>query len=512
MKVWNSFLKVKWYVAAQVVLSLIATIAIALIPAYNRHLVDNVFPNKGEGFLPLALAYVISYAIYLITIWGSERFVWKSAIRFENILKKECYSFIARMKYKEFHKRKNEEYLSILTNNITSIEQDYLQPICALIKSAVSIIIYTVIISIYTTPIICITLLLLSILAAFTPKIYKKKLRQAGKEYVDEEATYTKKVSDLLDGAELIDQNSRSAFERKNASFTDILSHKRLLLGKRKVNGNTISGTAILMINAITFILCGVLLLRNSISVGIIVAALTYAQSFTDPVQEILYDINTLNASKDIVHALENEICAVAEATEEPPLKDVILNNIQVSFPEKTLSYNAAFTLGEKYLITGESGHGKSTLLNIIAGRSDIPGFSGCLSENDCFYLSQHQHVFNDTAINNITIFGSYPSPEEAEMEQLPKYNRIISEQDCSVLSGGEKQIMKMLRALVQQKPVLLMDEPFAALDHDNAKTLFHVLSQMNCTILMVSHTTDFDSADLAHWNNIQIGEICHES
>ena len=104
MKVWNSFLKIKWYVAVQVFLSLLATVAIALIPAYNRYLVDNVFPKNGEGFLPLAFAYIISYCVYLAAIWGSERLVWKSAIRFENILKKECFSFIARKKYKEFNK------------------------------------------------------------------------------------------------------------------------------------------------------------------------------------------------------------------------------------------------------------------------------------------------------------------------------------------------------------------------------------------------------------------------
>ena len=310
----------------------------------------------------------------------------------------------------------------------------------------------------------------------------------------------------------MIDQNSRSAFERENESFTDFLSHKRHILGKRKVNGNTISGAAIIMIDTITFLLCGFLLLKGSISVGIIVAALTYAQSFTDPVHEILYDINTLNASKDIVRFLEKEICTITKTEKESSLKDIILKDVRITFPDKTLTYNTSFSLGQKYLITGESGQGKTTLLNIIAGRSNIPGFHEYLSKNNCFYLSQHQHVFNDSALNNITLFGSYPSPTETEIKQLPKYNRIIIEKDCSILSGGEKQIMKILRAIVQQKPVLLMDEPFAALDQDNAKTLFHTLSLMDFTIIMVSHNTNFDNTDLAHWKNIQIGDICHES
>ena len=507
MKIRDCVNKVKGYIFVQVVLSLLATISIACIPVCNKYLVDFLLDDSGINFGILIMIYIVAFFIYLFATWGSERFVWKSAIVFENLLKKECYASILKLKYSDYKKKKSDEYLSILTNNITSIEQDYLQPICALIKSAVSVVAYAIIVSICTSPIICVSLLILSVIAAFSPRLYQKKLRHAGKAYVDEAAIYTKKTADLLEGAEMVDSNTRGAFERQNAFFTDLLSNQRYRLGKAKVNGNTISGAAICLIDTMVFILCGLLMLKGEITVGVIVAAVTYAQAFTEPVQEILYDINTLNASKDIVQNLEEmlNVCdkdSVGLQNKERKHDDVILKNICVSFPEKKLHYNVKFSIGKKYLITGKSGKGKTTLLNTIIEKGTI---------EDYFYLSQHQHIFSDDAFNNISIFGTYPDFKAIESIRLPMYNRIRSATDCSVLSGGEKQILKLCRMIVQHKKILVLDEPFAALDNNNTKKIFHLLSMMPETIILVSHITEFEESDLKNWQKMSIEDICYE-
>lgn len=515
MKIRQCVYKVKGYILLQVVISLIATVAIAFIPVCNRYLVDSFFENAKTNFLFLAIAYISIYFVYLSATWGSERLVWKSAIVFENELKKASYAAILKLKYSDYMKKKSDEYLSILTNNITSIEQDYLQPISALIKSAVSVVVYAIIVSIYTSPIICVALIVLSVLASLSPRLYQKKLRQAGKAYVDGAAVYTKKTADLLEGAEMVDANTRLAFEKQNAFYTDFLSNHRQCLGKAKVDGNTISGAAICLIDTIVFILCGILMLNGNITVGVIVAAITYAQAFTEPVQEILYDINTLNASKDIIKNLEEmlnvkDIRTVVLQDTEKGVDGIVLRNVCVTFPDKKLHYNMKFSSGRKYLIVGQSGKGKTTLLDTIVGRTIIEGGELTVIE-DYFYLSQHQHIFSDNAFNNVSIFGAYSDFNVIENLELPMYARICNESDCSVLSGGEKQILKLCRMLVQHKKILIMDEPFAALDNSNAKKLFHMLSVMEETIILVSHTTEFEESDLKNWEKIQIEDICYE-
>lgn len=516
MKVRHFVYKVRGYIFAQIVLSMIATIAIAFIPVCNERLIDIFFAKTETNLWGLVLVYIALFSVFLFSTWGSERFVWKSAITFENMLKKECYAKILNLKYENYEKKKSDEYLSLLTNNITSIEQDYLQPLCALIKSFVSVVVYTYIISIYTSPIICVSLLFLSVVAAFSPKLYQKQLRRAGKEYVDEAAFYTKKTADLLEGAEMVETDTRAAFKKENATYTDSLSRKRYKLGRAKVNGNTISGATICLIDTVVFSLCGILMLNGNITVGIFVAAITYAQSFTEPIQEILYDINTLNASKDIVKSLEKMIEVCDQNSEEFKntnwqLNDIVLQNACVSFPEKKIYYNARFNIGEKYLITGQSGRGKTTLLNVITGRKQSEGDCHRISKRDCFYLSQHQHIFSDSAVNNISIFGTYSDFDVIKNTDIPMYDRVCNAADCSVLSGGELQIIKLCRMLVQHKPVLILDEPFAALDNNNARIIFHELSMMAETIILVSHITEFEEDDLKKWVKIQIEDICYE-
>lgn len=511
----------KWKIAAQVVLSLIATFSFSMIPACNKFLVDIVLPNGGNGLISLVAIYLASYIVFLFATWGSERFVWKCAIAFENTLKKICFNSVFSKSFNSFSERKSDEYLSLITNNITSIEQDYLQPICALIKSVFSVCVYGVVISIYTSPIICAFLIVLSIFSAFTPKIYKKQLSKAGKEYVDEAAIYTKKTSDLLDGFELVDNNSRAAYSQVNEKFTDFLSEKRLNLGRKKVNGNTISGAAICIIDILTFVLCGVLLINGDITAGTVLAAITYAQSFTEPIQEILYDLNALNASKDIVNSLEEMLTDggkdISTIVSEPQ-KNIVLRDLSVVYSDKILYYTVNFTVGNKYMIIGESGSGKSTLLNVLMARCNytgdilIDGSPSRLDENNVFYLSQNQHVFCESFLDNATIFKTYNLPDERILSSLPLYENIFDAQDCSTLSGGEQQVMKICRMLSQEKKFILIDEPFSAIDSENRKKLFHLLSESHATIILVAHDFDFEASDLEKWVTIKIEDICNET
>lgn len=511
----------KWKIAVQVLLSLIATFSLAMIPVYNKHLVDFVLPNGGDGVVPLVVAYLASYCVFLFATWGSERFVWKCAISFENTLKKICFNRIFSRSFHSYSEQKSEEYLSLLTNNITSIEQDYLQPICALIKSFFSVCVYGVVISLNTSPIICVFLIFLSIIAAITPQIYKDQLRKVGKEYVDEAATYTKKISDLLDGFELIDNNSRPAFFRVNETFTDFLSRKRLNLGKKKVNGNTISGAAICIIDILTFVLCGVLLINGDITAGTVLAAITYAQSFTEPIQEILYDLNALNTSKDIVNSLEKMLTDDGKDNRiksKAPQKNIALHNLSVVYSDRILHYTVDFTVGNKYIIIGESGSGKSTLLNVLMGRRDysgsilIDGVASCLDDDEIFYLNQNQHVFSESFLSNVTIFNTYSLPGEQTLKELPLYENIFDAKDCSTLSGGEQQVMKICRMLSQEKAFILADEPFSSIDSENRKKLFHLLSDSYSTIILVAHDIDFEPNDLKKWTTLKIEDICNET
>ena len=519
MTVKKELLKTKKYIFMQVLFTFIATAAISFIPAYNKYLVDALIIDKNFHFGSLIVLYCISFIIYLAATWVSERFVWKSALSFENRLKKKCFEKLTTMDYKDYTKKNYGEYLSMLTNQITQIEQDYLTPWTALIKSVMSVLIYVFVIAYHTNWLICFVLLSLSILSGISPKFYKRKLSKAGKEFRGEAENYTKNMTDILKGFDLIDSKSIKGFQYQNGKITDNLTKKRKKYGYAKVDSNIISGTAVCLIDLLVFILCGILFQRGYITAGVIVAALTYAQSFTEPVEEILYDINTINSTKEVVDILEEFFIYNPQKDRgDMPQKQIKVSDVKVEYANKVLEYNVTFEMNKKYVLRGASGSGKSTLLNVLANWMDYSGSviidqkKSRIAENAFFYLSQNQHVFLGGFEQNVTVFHSYELNQDnldRQMSNVNLYEQVKQMKNAALLSGGEQQLLKICRAWVQNKRILLLDEPFSAMDQETKKQVIHILNESNAMIILITH--DFCKEDYENWEEIRMEDIVCE-
>lgn len=491
---------------------LLGAVALAYIPVLNKNLVDVLFSGdyQAKNFIILIIMYAVLYAFYLLTVWCAEKLSWVMSLRFENMLKKSVFEKLTRLSYNVFSRKSSEEYLSIMTNNIETIEMDYLPPLVNLIFESISIVVYAVLICVYTSPLICVCLAVLSVLSVFTPGFYKKRLSERRKAYLDERAAYSKKLVDLFDGFSLVDRKTAQTFCAQNNEYTDNLTEKRRKYGYTKVAGNTFSGGMIMAVDVVVFVLCGILAIKGKITAGVIVAAISYAKSFTEPVEEILYDINTLNGTKEVIKEFEdfqNQADDRDVLTRAQPVKRIDVRDVTVAFPEKTLTYNVTIEKGKKYLLTGESGCGKTTLLNVLTGRQPfegsllIDGSEGTLQPEDCFYLDQNQHVFASPYAENVSLFGAYPEGTSHFWSEAFHPAELKNASDCTLLSGGEQQWMKAIRAMGQQKAILLLDEPFSALDRETASKLVKAIESLDSTIVLVTH--DESLFDASVWTTL---------
>lgn len=179
--------------------------------------------------------------------------------------------------------------------------------------------------------------------------------------------------------------------------------------------------------------------------------------------------------------------------------KILALNNVNISF-DKT-----GFTL-----ITGESGGGKTTLLNIISmtlqptsGEILLNGMQSQLSASQSADFRSHNigFIFQDynlisdlTILDNIKLALSLQNKTLEEIEIVQKLNSVgldnVIKAYPNELSGGQKQRVAIVRALLLDYDVILADEPTGALDERNSKEIFKIFKDIakDKLVIVVSH------------------------
>ncbi|WP_297282137.1 ABC transporter ATP-binding protein [uncultured Anaerococcus sp.] len=497
------------YIILQILFSILSTITIAAIPILHKILIDDVIPQSSLIHLKkIFIYYLIAILSYLLFTFLSEKFVWRTAIDFENRMQKIIFSRLTELNYDRYSSKKTEEYYALLTKNITQIEQDYLTPEISLFKSLFSILIYGTITFIYNKLIFFI-ILILSLTVVFIPKVFKGKLKSLASIYIKQNEKYANIVNELLRAFDMIDSKVKKSFNSKFSYETTLLSGKRLDYGSVKIVSNLVSGGLIMILEMIILIISVYFSIINIITVGEVVMFFSYSKSFTDPLTEILYCINAINSTEDIRNDLNeflNQEPTDISFNELFTDDRLIIDNVEVTYPDKKYIYNCEFRKGGKYIIFGDSGSGKSTLLKLLAGKvSDnakvSPSFN--YSNDEISYLSQEQIIFSDDFYNNVTLYGAYNYNDNLTNFYDDKY---INKEDVSVMSGGEKQYIKIIRSLIQNKKLLLLDEPTTGMDEMSAKRIMESISNLEDTVVVVTHNISIVNQD--KWSLLNIDEV----
>jgi ATP-binding cassette subfamily C protein len=202
-----------------------------------------------------------------------------------------------------------------------------------------------------------------------------------------------------------------------------------------------------------------------------------------------------------------------------PLLKEIAVKNINFSFPGgETLFENFKETIPAFKLIgiIGESGRGKTTLLDLIAGLqlplSGSISVDGQLLDRETFprwrtgigYLPQDS-FFIDGSLRDNLVWDSHRSITDTEIKKVLKqvnalylvlrFKKGLDEQIVNYsfhFSGGERQRLALARVLLRRPQILLLDEATSSLDEDNEKQIMDLLAGLKTrvTIVFITHRT----------------------
>lgn len=169
------------------------------------------------------------------------------------------------------------------------------------------------------------------------------------------------------------------------------------------------------------------------------------------------------------------------------------LDKISFSYGKTQILNNISFSAesGKCIVIAGPNGSGKSTLLSIIAGARKASGGKAEISDK-IGYVPQGIALFEDLSVKeNIKFFASVNKTKIPDLNKLP-FNLVpIANKKVSKLSTGMKKRVSIVCALVSDPPVIILDEPCAALDiiyRDELLELVNKLKSNGKTIIYVGH------------------------
>ena len=179
------------------------------------------------------------------------------------------------------------------------------------------------------------------------------------------------------------------------------------------------------------------------------------------------------------------------------------VENLAIGYKDLTVAENISLELmrGEKVVIAGENGRGKSTLLKTIAGKIDpVDGKYKWWHRSDIGYYDQQTATIlkeNETVLQYLTRMA----PHNASSERLLMMagNFLFKNDDLdkstSVLSGGERARLALAGLLLHEHNVLLLDEPTNHLDVETTEALALALKEYAGTVIVISHSRTFVEA-----------------
>ena len=265
------------------------------------------------------------------------------------------------------------------------------------------------------------------------------------------------------------------------------------------------------------------LILGGAMTVGALTVYLSYLSKFFKPVKDLATTTNAIAQAAvgvDRVRAIletDTVIPEKADATEAPPFRGgVEFEHVAFSYDvENPVLTEVTFTIqpGQLVGIVGPTGSGKSTVVSMIPRFYDVTKGTVKIDGHDVRdfklkslreqvgYVLQDTVLFRGTIADNIAFGRPGASREEiiraAELANAHEfisrmaqgYDTMVGERG-STLSGGQRQRIGIARVMIRNNPILLLDEPTAALDTESEKLVIEALERLmkGRTVITIAH------------------------
>ena len=469
-----------------------------------------------------ALTQAVLVGASVIFIYAGLNFI---SLRLKNRLvrqimsryKNKVFQSILDRDYRDFSKEKSGKFISVLTENMKKIEQDYLHQYFNISKN-LSLMIFSLLAMFIGNWYLTLLVIIASIIPMMISGFIGQKSAYLQKSAMIADQKYLAKVKDILSGFLVIKSfNVKEAIRQDYRNESEKLDEIYFMKGKFDVLANVISQLSGMIVFLVAFGGGMYLVFNGYTTIGSVTAIVQLVNFVVMPLNEVGMGMSKFREGQATLDAFEvKDVIELQTGKMKEYFDDVIsFSNIDFSYPnteEKIFNHlSLKIQKGEKIAIVGMSGSGKSTLLNLLLrfydvtsghisiDNQDIQAISAESLYNLMTIVQQDIYIFDDTLRANITLNQSFTDEEIKKAVQQSGLESYVLENELGLqalcgengsnLSGGQKQRVSIARALIRKTPIVLLDEATSSLDNQVTTEIeSSILDIQNLTALVVTH------------------------
>lgn len=482
----------------------------------------------------VVIAYTVANAVYRAVY---PRFLQRAMQQYRDY----AFSRLTQKSLRSFSKEGTALYVSALTNDCTSIENNYLAATFTLIELLFCFL-GALIMMLYYSPVMLVLAVALSFLPVAVSMTAGNRLTEQEKEISKKNERFVSIVNELLSGFPVIksfraETQASRLFSQRNEQAEEAKKNKRRteqLISLLANDAGIIAQMGIFLAGA------WLAISNKGVTAGVVIVFVQLMNYILNPISQVPLLWSNRKAAIALMEKLSD---ALSENVREEGREKLNVFSEKIEVKDLTYGYepespvlkdlDVQFDAGKSYAIVGGSGSGKSTLLNLLMGSSSNYQGEICIDsvsikniESESLYqlmtsVQQNVFVFNDTIRNNVTMFHEFSDKEVTlalERSGLSEFiekrgEDFVCGENGANLSGGERQRISIARALLRKSPIILVDEATAALDAATARAVsFSILNLVVMTRIVVTHR--LEEAILRRYDKILVmknGTICEQ-
>jgi len=505
-------------------LSLVTTGLVILIPYLTATVIDRGIEKGLESIvIKIGMALLIVQVVYFISLSLQMYLMQFIGARVVNDLRIDVFRLIQRLKISYFDKNPVGRVVTRLTNDMTAIGDVFSEGAIMVLFNFVFIIgamAFIIILdwklgllSLSTFPFMCFIGYKVAILLRESKRIVREKL-----------AVINAFLSEHIAGMKVV--NIFSKEEEALKKFKDANdSHMSYTIRQMKLYATLMPTVTIMTGISISLIIWygGSEVFRENLTIGLMVAFIRYIEWILEPLRNIIERYNIFLQSSTAteriykISLLEEENSPEEISTFEEMRGDVEFKNVCFKYDEKEeknilKDVNFKIKSGERIAFVGETGSGKTTILNLI-NKFYTPGSGEILLDgknirdverknlrNFIGKIDQNVHIFSGTIRENITLGREISDEALVKSLALSNCYKIVNRYERGIdhivteggknLSFGERQLIAFARMVAYDPSIVILDEATSNIDSENEKYIIEATRKITegKTSIIVAH------------------------